>query len=251
MAVTDIKLFPVTHGNRNSAAHSEVLVIDDAADSLQIEHLANRFNYDIVLVTSRHRLCGIRFARSITLDVLDTSDSCELFGRTVGDERPAADPDAVISIVRKCGNLPLAINNIAARVRHRPMWSLSGFVKHIAEDGRRITELCIDERSVSLAFESSYNRLSFEQKQLFKLLGRLGTVEFDPHMVGKASSLTPAAAEHLLETLVDANMLQQSTPGTYEMHRLAILYSETISGTPDQKSAEGHRDGCRILPQAV
>lgn len=96
----------------------------------------------------RSRLAGMRV-------VLVLDDAVALFTRTTGAARVAGEQaDLVAEAVELCGRLPLAIRVAAARLRHRPRWTVASLVGRLR--GRCLSELDSGSRGVAAAIGLSY-----------------------------------------------------------------------------------------------
>jgi DNA-binding SARP family transcriptional activator len=107
------------------AGHRAVLVFDNVSDAAQVQALLPGAAACTVLVTSRRRLVDLGDATPMSLDVLPPADAATLFASTLGASSTVGDEAAVDAVVRACGYLPLAIRIVAARLRHRPAWTLT------------------------------------------------------------------------------------------------------------------------------
>jgi DNA-binding SARP family transcriptional activator len=231
------------------AQRSLIIVLDDAAGSSQVRSLIAPSSTSLTIVTSRQRLSGIDLAQTLTLDTISPAAGRELFTQIVGDERPLLDPDSVEAIVEHCGYLPLAIRIAAARIRHRPIWALSEFVRHIEADASRVIDLRAESQSVTTAFESSYRRLPADHRHLFRSLADVADINL--RSAAHAADIPAACTEQLLEQLVDANLLQPSRPGQYQMHRLLRTYAAKVAESrpevPPLRIADPTESLCRAI----
>jgi DNA-binding SARP family transcriptional activator len=216
---------------RHLLADRRVLIIlDNVASAAQISALLPGGPNCLTLVTSRHRLAGLDYTHQLSLSELPVAESRELFGRVLGDERALAEPEAVEAVVEQCGHLPLAIRIAARRLRHRPTWRIAHFAVRLADFKRRLAELSTEDGSMAEVFDVSYRRLAPEHQRLFRLLGLTVGPDIDAQGVADLTGLGPARAEHLMEGLVDAHLLQGVAPGRYRMHELLRAYCTQLAG---------------------
>jgi hypothetical protein len=85
-------------------------------------------------VTSRRDLI-IDGAEPLVLDAMTGGEGMGLFGRAVGTDRVAAEPEEEEEeeeVVRLCGELPLAIWIAASRLRKRPEWPIAYFAGRLS-----------------------------------------------------------------------------------------------------------------------
>lgn len=209
---------------RTHLAGKKVLVVlDNAHSEAQVEPLLPGTSGCTVLITSRRRLVGLD-VRSVSLDVLSPADAVALFTRTTD---LTGSPDLVTEIVGLCGRLPLAIRIAAARLRHRPGWTL-GYLLSRLRCRRVLSELVAGRRSVSATLDLSYRDLTVEQQWMFRVLGLHPGVDIDVVAAASLVRVSVSVADRLLEGLVDANLLQQDVPGRYRFHDLVRAHAVSI-----------------------
>ncbi|MFE4176748.1 BTAD domain-containing putative transcriptional regulator [Streptomyces sp. NPDC056909] len=192
-----------------------LLVLDDAADEAQVRPLLPAGSGCRVIVTSRRRLARLDHARLLTLDVLAQDEAVQLFKAVVGPRRVGAEPVQLLeSVVRHCGGLPLALTLAGARLRARPGWDLSHLAESLASGDP------LGAYGVARSLQLSYVRLSDAQQRMLCLLGRRQGHDIDGQAAALLAGITPREAETLLESLADANLLQEPAAGHYRLHRL-------------------------------
>ncbi|MGK3204505.1 BTAD domain-containing putative transcriptional regulator [Amycolatopsis sp. MEPSY49] len=219
---------------RAEVAERRVLVVlDNALDARQVRPLLPGTGKAQVIITSRRRLTGLDGVTSRSLDVFPAPDAAALFTRIAGPERTAGRPDAVAEIVALCGNLPLAITIAACRFHNRPAWTLDDLALRLRDRGRRLAELGLEDRSVAARFEVSYERLTAEQRRLFRALGAFAGEEFDAADAALLLSRPVPEAERLLEELFDAHVLRQRTAGRYHFHALVREHARAKGEEPE------------------
>ncbi|WP_440107689.1 BTAD domain-containing putative transcriptional regulator [Streptosporangium sp. H16] len=209
---------PVTSAERSALWRAELadrrvlVVLDNAFDAEHVRPLLPGRSDTLVLITSRRRLVDLDGAHALSVDVLGQEDAAGLFGRIVG-ERAHREPEAVREVLRLCGYLPLAIRISAARLQHRPRWSVSYLAGRLREH-RRLLD------GVSAAFALSYEQLDEAEQRMFRLLGLVPGRDIDPCGAAALAGISQEEAEELLEGLLDAHMLLQLEPGRYTFHDL-------------------------------
>ncbi|WP_308407737.1 hypothetical protein [Streptomyces somaliensis] len=167
------------------------------------------------------------------LPLLPTADALALLGRVLGARRVAAEREAAAELVALCGRLPLALRVAASRLADRPHWSLAHLAERLREEPLRLDELTVEHRGVRAALHPSYAALPPRHRELFRLLGVHPGPDFDRYAAAALTGLAPAAAEALLEDLLDARLLLQRVPGRYAFHRLVrALARETADRDP-------------------
>ncbi|MEU3460671.1 BTAD domain-containing putative transcriptional regulator [Streptomyces sp. NPDC006733] len=202
-----------------------LLVLDNAVNAQQVRPLLPGSDTSLVLLTSRRRLSGLDAGEVLSLGMLPHPDAVALLGAVAGVDRVAAEPGAADEVVRACGGLPLAVQIAAARLRHRPGWTLSHVRDRLADEDRRLDELAAEDRSVAAAFALSYRSLEPAQRRMFRLLGLFPGTEIGLHAAAALSDTSPAVTDRLLENLVDCQLLDGPRPGRYRLHDLLKVYA--------------------------
>lgn len=201
-----------------------LLVLDDAAGPEQVRPFLPGAPGCRVLITSRRRLTGLRDTRSFSLDVLSHEDAATLFTRIVGVER-ASDERAVASVVRLCGQLPLAVELAAARFTNRPAWGLDELAARLARTQNRLAELRVENLQVASAFELSYRGLTPAQQKVFRCLGSNIGADFSPYAATALTGDELAEVERVLEDLAEFHLVEEPHSGRFRMHDLLREYA--------------------------
>ncbi|GGW08057.1 SARP family transcriptional regulator [Streptomyces narbonensis] len=212
-------------------------VLDNALGADQVRQLLPGASRALVLITSRRRLTDLDGAHALSLDVLPAADAMELFTAVVGD-RAAAEPLAVLDVLQLCGFLPLAVRIAAARLHHRPRWTVAHLADRLRDQRRRLSELATSERGVAAAFTLSYQQLTPDQQRMFRLLGLQPGRDIGPEAASALTGLPLDEAETLLEDLLDAHVLTQHQLGRYTFHDLLrehALATAATQETPDAR----------------
>ncbi|WP_329389454.1 tetratricopeptide repeat protein [Streptomyces sp. NBC_01351] len=211
-----------------------LLVLDNAATAEQVRLLLPGTAGSLVLVTSRRRLADLPGAATLSLDVLPEAEAVALFARVAGPGRTDDGPAEVAEVVALCGHLPLAIRMAAARLRHRPLWTVADLAGRLRRS-ERLAELAVGDQRVAAAFALSYDQLDVVQRRLFRLLGVCPGSDVDVFTAAALAGIPVAEAERLLESLLDVHLLTQRLPGRYAFHDLVRDYARSF--------ADGEGDG--------
>ncbi|MFI6942515.1 tetratricopeptide repeat protein [Streptomyces sp. NPDC050418] len=214
---------------RAELAHRRaVIVLDNAADAEQVRPLLPGAGASVALITSRNRLVGLDEVPPVSLEVLTPEESAELLRRASGDaggpeSRLGRDPGATAEVLRLCGQLPLALRLAAARLRHRPGWTVGVLVERLAEGP--------GEFDTALAM--SVRQLDHATGRLFRLLGLVPGETFDMYVAGALADVPPRAAREMLEDLLDAHLVQERSPGRYRLHDLVHQHARRAGAVQD------------------
>ncbi|MFG2089389.1 tetratricopeptide repeat protein [Spirillospora sp. NPDC048824] len=216
---------------RSELAHRRaVVVLDNAADADQVRPLLPGAGPTVALITSRNRLLGLDEVPPVSLDVLSPHESAELLARASGDPggpdgRLARDPESAAEVLRLCGHLPLALRLAAARLRHRPGWTVGILVERMAEGA---TEF-------DTAFAMSVRQLDRAQRRFFRLLGLLPGSTFDEYVAAALADVPLRGAGAMLEDLLDAHLVQQPAAGRYRLHDLVRQHARRAAAEQESK----------------
>lgn len=217
-----------------------VIVLDDVADAAQIQPLLPGDSPSLVLLTSRRRLAGIPGVHNVFVDVLAPADAEALF-TTLAGIPPQAEPSDVAALARLCGYLPLALALAAGRLRSRPTWTVGLLVQRMSHPPGRLSEIRDGTADIATVFAFSYDTLTAEEQRVFRLVTLHHTHAFDPYATAALVDLPVAATERVLESLLDAHLLQEPVANRYEFHDLISAYAQSLA----------HRDPETVREQAL
>jgi DNA-binding SARP family transcriptional activator len=220
-----------------------LILLDNAASTAQIRPLLPSASGCLVLVTSRQRLTGLDDAHTLALDVLPHDEAVALLRRIAGQDRIPAQHPGADEAVALCGHIPLAVRIVAARLRHRRALGIEDVVQQLRCEHDRLALLQDEDRSLTAVFESSYRALPPGEQELFHRLGDVPGPDFDAYAAASLIDTDLRAAERLLESLLDHNMLTQLTPGRYRFHDLVRLYARNLRDTAGGADPAGREAG--------
>nr|WP_277351273.1 BTAD domain-containing putative transcriptional regulator [Micromonospora sp. HNM0581] len=217
-----------------------LLVLDNAVDADQVRPLLPSGAGCGTLVTSRQPLAGLSDVHQLRVGPLTVPDAVALLSHWVGAERVAAEPAAATAIAEWCECLPLALRIVGARLVARPRWPLAELRDRLADERRRLDNLEFDGVGLRASMAGSYDRLSGSADhserviaEAFKLLGTSSMTELSRSTAAQVLARSEAHTERILERLVDAQLLETSTPGSYRMGELLRLYARERFTGPD------------------
>ena len=189
------------------ASRRTLVVLDNAVGESQVRPLLPGTDGCRVLITSRHQLAGIEGAASMGLDIMLEADAVELFTRIAGADRVAGQEREVRRIVQLCGGLPLAVRIVGARMRLRNHWKPAELARRLEDKQRALSEFHVGDLSVSAAFFLSYQELAAEERRLFRLLSLHPGADAELATAAAAANRSRTATETLLDSLVDAHLV--------------------------------------------
>lgn len=200
-------------------------LLDNARDAAQVRPLLPGTEGCAALITSRIRMVDLESAHLIDLDVMSPEEALVLFTRIVGQERVESEREAARDVVAACGFLPLAIRIAASRLASRRTWTVSFLSRKLADERRRLDELRAGDLAVRATFQLGYGQLDAQQARAFRLLGLADGPDMSLAAAAAVLDMDAFEAEDLIESLVDASLLESAAPGRYRYHDLVRLYA--------------------------
>ena len=234
---------------RTQLEHRRVLVLlDNAADSEQVEPLLPDSPGSAALITSRSQLGGLQatpsaVTHSMVLDVLDDDQAVALLVQVVGQERVDREPEAARRIVALCGHLPLAVRIAGARLAGSRQTSLATFAARLDDEQVRLAELRIRDLEVRASFALNYESLQPDERRLFRLLGLVKAPDFPDWVAAAVLDCQTPVAEDLVRRLVGAEVLEvarQAPAGSvrYRFHDLLRVLARDRLWTEETREAQ-------------
>jgi DNA-binding SARP family transcriptional activator len=207
-----------------------LVVLDDVTSEPQIRPLLPGSPTCAVIVTSRTRLSELSGAHRVDLDLFDEEQSLRMLSRIVGAERIDAEPEHARELVNFCGRLPLALRIAGARLASRPHWRVVSLTRRLRSEAHRLDELTHRGLVLRTNIGLTYRSLSRSAQQLFRRFALVQAPDFPGWAAAALLDTDLFEAEDILETLVDAQMLDTvSYPGEqlprYRFHDLIRVYA--------------------------
>ncbi len=206
-----------------------LIVLDNAADEAQVRPLIPGDAGCLVLITSRRKLRSLDDAHVVALDVLPDTDAVTLLAAVAGPGRVAAGDRDAAEVVRLCGRLPLAVRIAGALLRSRPAWTLAHLAGKLRAARAGLDSFSDGDRNLAVIFGLSMLSLGDDQGRLYRYLGLIPGPEIDAYAAAALADTDPAAADRLLEGLVDHNLLLEPVAGRYEMHDLIRAHARGLA----------------------
>jgi DNA-binding SARP family transcriptional activator len=209
-----------------------LIVLDNARDAAQVRPLLPGTASCAVLVTTRSRMPDLASTRLVDLNVLDDDEALTLFTRVVGDERAAAEPEATAELLLACAGLPLAIRICAARLAARSGWTIATMANRLRNEHRRLDELSVGDLAVRASFQVSFASLPASARpdgiapaDAFRMLGLWHGPSISSAAAAALFGTPEDPATDALEVLVDAHLLESTSPDRYKFHDLLRVYA--------------------------
>ncbi|MFE9092905.1 ATP-binding protein [Streptomyces sp. NPDC007264] len=212
------------------------VLLDSAFTAAQVRPLLLSTPTGLTVVTSRSSLTGLRVdgASVHRLEGLPVESAVELLA-VGGGARVEQEPAAAREVVTLCGRLPLAVALASAQLALRPHRSVSALADSLARGPGAVDALRIDGEAVMrTALDMSYDVLPDESRALYRRMGLLPADRHDLSLLtalagdGEASRDTGHAADIAAHALVEANLLEETGPGTYRFHDLVQPHARRL-----------------------
>lgn len=214
---------------RRKIHNRRVLVVaDDAGDESQVRALVPVGTGSALLVTSRSVLPGIEGACHLECRPLSEASAVTMLSAIIGEQRAAADPAGVRSLVRSLGRLPLALRIAGGRLlvhQRRP-------VRLLAERLRRhnpLDELTYGGLAIRPRLAEITRQLSESEQRVFRRAGILESFDVDTaaQLTGLSAEESARAVDRLLEVhLIDASADDAAATERYMTDLLIRQYAQ-------------------------
>jgi len=215
-----------------------LIVLDNARDVEQVRPLLPGSPGCLVIATSRNPLAGLAMTEGawlLTLKLPSVLTARETLERRLGEDRVAAEPEAVEEIIQLCGRLPLALAIVAARAAAHPDFTLASFATDLRRTRGRLDAfgpvgVAADARTV---FSWSYHHLTPCASRLFRLLSLRPATGITVATSARLLGDTPETASRLMAELTSTALIAEHQPGRYAFHELTRAYAAELSDTTD------------------
>lgn len=215
-----------------------LIVLDNAAETTQVEPLLPGDASCVTVVTSRNRMDGLLVhygTERIFLDVLTATEAAALMAQYLGADRLTAEPEAAEELAARCGHLPLALTIVAVRAAGYPSFPLRVFVEELRDERGRLDAFDTGELTTNIraVFSWSYRQLPPDTARVFRLLGlHPGPVVGVPAAAALAGMSEQRAWQHL-GVLARAHLVEQPVPRRFRFHDLLRVYAAERASEDD------------------
>jgi DNA-binding SARP family transcriptional activator/Tfp pilus assembly protein PilF len=220
------------------AGRRVLILLDNAADEDQVRPLLPGSPGCLVIVTSRNELPGLivtEGAQPVLVDLMSVPEARQLLSRRIGENRVAAETEAVDSIIALCARLPLALMLVAARAATHPGFRLSALAAELSEAGGSLDAFDSEDRATNVraVFSWSYQRLSVGGQRLFRLLGLHFGPDISTPAVVSLAGMPKEQVRHALAELTRAHLVSERIPSRFAFHDLLRAYATEVAYTED------------------
>ncbi|SMD22942.1 AfsR/SARP family transcriptional regulator [Kibdelosporangium aridum] len=217
-----------------------LIVLDNAADSSQVEPLLPGTATCTVLVTSRKKLATLitRYgARQIQLGILTRQEAHALLTTRLDPARVDTEPEAANTLIRLCGHYPLALAIMTRQAHTRPTIPLAEFAAELRDLGLDALNSNDPTASLPAVLSWSLRGLTAKQRTVFALLGVAPGIDISLQAAASLTGLSPENAREALTVLEDASLLDRHAHGRYSMHDLIRDYATAQHLADDTREA--------------
>ncbi|WP_330242430.1 AAA family ATPase [Streptomyces sp. NBC_00525] len=215
------------------ASRNVLLILDDAADFSQAQHLLPGYPGCLTLITSRVRLEAPEISLSRPLDVLRPEESAALFDRMLRQRGVATSSSLSAEVARLCGHLPLALSTVSGLLRAHPTWTVTGLVADIDHFSRRLIAPSIGTSSLGQALATSLRSLDPPEQAFLRGLSLHPGPDLEKRACSVLTGVTVDRANEYLENLYQRSLLSEVSPGRFRMHDLLVSYLDTAAEGED------------------
>ncbi|MBQ1100892.1 tetratricopeptide repeat protein [Streptomyces sp. b94] len=236
----------LTEALRTALADRRVLLLlDDAADTEQVDALLPDTPDCLAVVVAEGPLTGIADVRPCTLGGLDTKSAVELLSRHTGSVRITVDPRAAEHLVEVCQAQPAVLALAGGWLAARPQAAVADLAKHVHAEGDEGTAL-------SRVFRLAHASLPSPAARILRLLSLAPAGLVDPHTASALAGCSVNGARTTLDDFValgvlravDSPLPEYEVPGC--LHALLRALAET-----HERPAELQLARARMLERTV
>nr|WSY53155.1 hypothetical protein OG999_25530 [Streptomyces sp. NBC_00886] len=212
------------------------VLLDSAFTAAQVRPLLLGTPTGLTVVTSRSNLTGLHVDGAFVhrLEGLPAESAVELLA-VGGGTRVAREPAAAREVVRLCGRLPLTVALASAQLALRPHHSVSALADSLSRGRGAVDALRVDGEAVMrTALDMSYEILPDDSRVLYRRIGLLPADRHDLSLLtalagdGDGARGPEGAADIAVHALVEANLLEETGPGTHRFHDLVQPHARRL-----------------------
>lgn len=193
-----------------------LVVLDNAASDDQVEPLLPPAACT-TLITTRSKLTSVPRASRLAMGVLAPSEALQLLRSTARPRQANAYQDTARKIAALLGHHPLALSSIGRHLHDHLNGTLTDYLEPL-------TTLAM-EGGLRAALAMSDHGLPAESQRLLRLLTMHPGYDFDVPAAAAMANLTATSAQHHLDTLLSAHLLEPRGRKRYGMHDLVRAYA--------------------------
>ncbi|WP_328617304.1 winged helix-turn-helix domain-containing protein [Amycolatopsis sp. NBC_00355] len=209
-----------------------LVILDDARDADEIRPLLPGAGGPAVMITARQRLYGLPHAQWRKVSALDPTASQLLLERLIGP-RAHEDVAATKELIRRTAGLPQVLQAVGARVASRPDWTMAEALQRLGRPAPGSPVTPPECWAIEKPYESALSQLSKTQSRAFRVLSHLPTPLVPLATAAKTLNLPLPATAAILESLVDAHLLNPAGPDAYRYQEPLREFARSRAGQED------------------
>ena len=209
-----------------------LVLLDGVTTAAQVRPLAPVGGRSAVILTSTVHLTSLDGCGCVRLGPLAPDEAELMLEGLLGTERVRAEPEAARALADLCGRLPLCLRIAAARLAARPHWPLRTLTERMDDERRRLDELRVDGMELRATLAASFEHLAGSRDECARLAARVlglvagrSTGETGLEEAAALLDMPSEAVDRALERLVDANLVESRSPGSYRVPDLVRLFA--------------------------
>lgn len=215
-----------------TAGRRMLVVVDGAATAAEVSWLEPADGGSLIVVTGRNSATDLsRGGRVFELEPLPIGEARKLLGLIVGEDRVAAEPQAVDRLLALCACMPFAlcvVGSMLARHRNRKIGKLADL---LSNDQRRSTALSLPE-----IFDAAYAELSETAQRCYRALGlRSHAGTLSSVALATAAGVSPDEIDWYAMELVDLHLIAERDQG-FDVIDLVAIHSRGLGTAGDSRA---------------
>jgi tetratricopeptide (TPR) repeat protein len=225
------------------ASRRVLMLLDNALAEAQVRPLLPGAGASLVLITSRSMLPALDVDQRIGLDVFAEEQADALLARLIGNERAAAEPEAMARVREWCGRLPLALRVAGQLLAAHPAWPVARLAGMLADERDRLAQPPAGDLRVRAAVGASCRALADGDARLFRLLGLLPGPDIAVALAASLSGTGLEAAWSMLHRLAQASLVTEGATDRFVVHDLLRLSARQMCQETDDQGARDAAEG--------
>ncbi|MFJ7212816.1 BTAD domain-containing putative transcriptional regulator [Amycolatopsis sp. NPDC098790] len=199
-----------------------LVILDNARQHDDIRPLLPGAGGPAVLITARRRLYDVPHAQWTKLGGLSVEESVALLGHLLGEDRAAEAHE----LAARTGGLPQVVRAIGERLASRPAWTMAEAMQRVGRPAPGAPARPPECQAIEKPYESALAELTPWQAWAFERMSAFP--RFSASTASRILGLPLSDALILLESLVDAHLLESSGPEGYAYQEPVRLFAESM-----------------------
>lgn len=223
-----------------------LLLMDNARDAQQVAQLIPPAGCLLLVTSRKHFTLPGLFEKN--LDKLPPNDARDLLMR-IAPRLKKEKSEQVDELAHICGYLPLALRAVGSALHEKRNISPADYANRLKETSKYLVLKEIDssiQKSVGAALQSSYDLLSDDLRQKFRVLSVFPDT-FDQVAAAAVWELPLENAQDALSELLAYSLVEfDEITKRYTLHDLVCLFASQLLNAEERGAAE--KKSCQVLP---